>query len=63
MIRSAPVYGLIILTAVAMSLGGCGRKGPLERPEAAKAAPAVKQAEDATVRGPRRGFILDGLLR
>lgn len=52
-----------VATAAALALTACGRKGPLERPAAAKAAPPDPQASDATVRGPSKPFILDGLLR
>lgn len=55
---------LAILAAVALVLTGCGRKGPLERPKSAKAAQHnYDPAPDATVRGPRKPFILDRLLR
>lgn len=52
-----------LLIATALSVTACGRKGPLERPAAAKAAPPEQQAADATVRGPSKPFILDRLLR
>ena len=46
----------------ALGLSACGRKGPLERPPAAKAADA--QAGDGVSSSkPNRPFILDRLLR
>lgn len=54
---------LSVLIATAIGLTACGRKGPLERPAAAKAGPPEQQAADATVRGPSKPFILDRLLR
>lgn len=65
MTRTSYLLALTILVAAATGLSGCGRKGPLERPAAAKAAdPAIyNPAPDATVRGPKKPFILDGLLR
>lgn len=53
-----------IAAAAAMTLAACGRKGPLERPESAKTSTQnYDPADDATVRGPRKPFILDRLLR
>jgi predicted small lipoprotein YifL len=67
MTRNGPFRGVtLVLAALALAgiaLAGCGRKGPLERPPAAKAAPPEDQARDATVRGPRKPFILDRLLQ
>ncbi|MDA7947766.1 MAG: lipoprotein [Hyphomicrobiaceae bacterium] len=56
----APVMAALLVTAV--SLSACGRKGPLERPPAARAADG--QAGETSDRGgPDRPFILDRLLR
>jgi len=65
MMRRSGWLALMILVALATGLGACGRKGPLERPEAAKQAdPSIYEpASDATVRGPNKPFILDGLIR
>ena len=53
-----------VLVAASVALTACGRKGPLERPAAAKeAARNQTQAADATVRGPDKPFIFDRLLR
>ena len=65
MMRRSGFLALTVLVAVAAGLTACGRKGPLERPEAAKQAdPGIYQpASDAVVRGPSKPFILDGLIR
>jgi predicted small lipoprotein YifL len=62
MTRKTPLLALLLLAAAATGLTGCGRKGPPERPETAQAED-YEPAPDATVRGPRKPFILDGLLR
>lgn len=63
--RRSGLLALTILVAAATGLTACGRKGPLERPEAAKQADQsiYEPTSDATVRGPRKPFILDGLIR
>ncbi len=67
MVRIGQIKGLTlvvsVLVAAAIGLTACGRKGPLERPAAAKNAPPETQAADATVRGPSKPFIFDRLLR
>lgn len=56
----APIIAALLVTA--LTLGACGRKGPLERPPNAKTVNA-----DGTVEPSRRvsdrPFILDRLLR
>ena len=59
----ACAFALTILVAAATGLSACGRKGPLERPPGTEAAPVPDSSSDATVRGPRKPFILDGLIR
>ena len=53
---------LVVLLVSAMGLSACGRKGPLERPPAAKAAGA-QAADGGNPSRPNRPFILDRLLR
>jgi len=59
---------MLLLTATLMA--GCGVRGSLEAPQAAKASGTATSPEDAdpgegSAAGPKphRGFILDGLLR
>lgn len=60
--RNALVPVLAALLVTALTLSACGRKGPLERPPAARSADG--QVADTTATGkPKRPFILDGLLR
>ncbi|MFQ5625304.1 MAG: lipoprotein [Methyloligellaceae bacterium] len=60
--RSALTSLLVALLVSAIGLSACGRKGPLERPPAAKAADA-QAAGGGTPSAPDRPFILDRLLR
>lgn len=62
MTRKSLLLALTLLAALATGLSACGRKGPLERPPGTAAAPTPEQTSDATVRGPDKPFILDGLL-
>lgn len=60
--RNALVPVMAALLVTALGLSACGRKGPLERPPAARTADA--QAADTSGQGgPKRPFILDGLIR
>lgn len=74
--RRAAAFAIIVV--LGLTLGACGRKGPLEpHPDEPRAAPAASQEGGATrgltlsggrrttsspVRAPDRPFILDGLL-
>ena len=60
--RSALTSLLVALVVSAIGLSACGRKGPLERPPAAKAADS-HAAGGASPSKPDRPFILDRLLR
>ena len=60
--RNALVPVMAALLVTALGLSACGRKGPLERPPAAQTADA-QAADKSGQGGPRRPFILDGLLR
>ncbi len=60
--RNALTSLFVALLVSAIGLTACGRKGPLERPPAAKAADA-RAAEAGNPIGPGRPFILDRLLR
>jgi len=39
--RPAPGWAVVLLSVVALSLAGCGRKGPLDLPPTASGAPAA----------------------
>ena len=61
---------VLIITAAAILLAGCGVKGPLELPPEAKAqnqtsatADSGQGKSEAAAPKPHKGFILDGLLR
>lgn len=55
--------------AAALMLAGCGRKGDLDRPPAAAAVPApdgqatAPTPPDGTSPPPKKGFILDWLIK
>nr|WP_165445657.1 lipoprotein [Bradyrhizobium uaiense] len=40
-------WAIIVLSAATLALGGCGRKGPLDLPPTANAAPGDTEAERA----------------
>lgn len=68
-LRRAIFAGTAVAVAATL-LGGCGIKGPLEPPMAAKAEGEAKSAEaqapgtnSAAPQKPHEGFILDPLLR
>ena len=42
--RPAPGWTVVLLSVVALSLAGCGRKGPLDLPPTASNAPPTAQA-------------------
>ncbi|WP_420966961.1 LPS translocon maturation chaperone LptM [Bradyrhizobium sp. B120] len=55
-------WAIIVLSAATLALGGCGRKGPLDLPPTANAAPAVapgdterERAEQPSVFNPTYG--------
>ena len=61
---------VLIISAAAIFLAGCGVKGPLELPPEAKAqnqtsatADSGQGKSEAAAPKPHKGFILDGLLR
>jgi len=55
---------LILTTLLALTLAGCGVKGPLEPPSARNAPEQAGVGAEAPVAAPQedRPFILDGLL-
>ncbi len=68
--RSASWLGAAAVMALALVASGCGVKGPLEPPMAAKAEGEAKSAEaqapgenSAARQKPHEPFVLDGLLR
>lgn len=60
--RRALTSLLAALLVSTIGLTACGRKGPLERPPAARAANA-QEAEAGKPGAPNRPFILDRLLQ
>lgn len=46
--RPAPGWAVVLLSMVALSLAGCGRKGPLDLPPTASNAPPSAQAATDT---------------
>ena len=61
---------VLIVSAAAILMAGCGVKGPLELPPDAKAQSQTSATADsgqgkseAAAPKPHKGFILDGLLR
>ncbi len=68
--RSVTWFGAAAVVALALVASGCGVKGPLEPPMAAKAEGEAKSAEaqapgqnSAAKQKPHEPFVLDGLLR
>jgi predicted small lipoprotein YifL len=58
---SSPVsagWTLVAVTAVALALAGCGRKGPLDPPPNA-AAPVVEQGDTGEERAAAKGNVFD----
>ena len=49
---------MVVLTAVALALAGCGRKGPLDLPPNA-AGPVVEQGDTGEERAAARGNVFD----
>ncbi|MGE3627806.1 MAG: lipoprotein [Hyphomicrobiales bacterium] len=60
MLTGRMTLAVAALVAVSLALTACGRKGPLERPPAAKAGSETPRTADGK---PDRPFILDKLLR
>lgn len=65
-----PVWWAAVFAASTLWLAGCGVKGSLEAPEAAKAEGTAKSSEaaasgenSAAKPKPHEPFVLDGLLR
>jgi predicted small lipoprotein YifL len=44
--RPAPGWAVVLLSVVALSLAGCGRKGPLDLPPSASGAPLAAAPTD-----------------
>lgn len=68
--RSRPLMTFAAVIAVALLVGACGTRGPLEAPAEAKAEGQAKSPEAADAGSnsaakpkPHEPFILDGLLR
>ena len=51
-------WTLVAVTAVALALAGCGRKGPLDPPPNA-AAPVVEQGDTGEERAASKGTVFD----
>jgi predicted small lipoprotein YifL len=50
---------LAVLTAVALALAGCGRKGPLDLPPSAAGQPVVEQGDTDEERAVSKGNVFD----
>lgn len=61
---STRAFALTALTAAALALSGCGKKGPLETPPGATYSTVqTPDGKEKKVRNkPSRPFVLDGLL-
>ncbi|MBV9347611.1 MAG: lipoprotein [Pseudolabrys sp.] len=80
MLMTRPIHAVVLIVALAgaMTLGGCGRKGPLDPPPVSNAAPAGPSAsvepgpvsgvpgneaeQIPPVQGQKKRILLDGLL-
>jgi predicted small lipoprotein YifL len=59
---SGPVsarWTLVAVTAVALALAGCGRKGPLDLPPSAAGQPVVEQGDTGEERAASKGTVFD----
>jgi predicted small lipoprotein YifL len=59
---SGPVsaaWTLVALTAIALALAGCGRKGPLDLPPSAAGQPVVEQGDIDEERAAAKGTVFD----
>jgi predicted small lipoprotein YifL len=59
---SSPVsagWTLAVLTAVALALAGCGRKGPLDLPPSAAGQSVVEQGDTDEERAAAKGTVFD----
>ncbi|HEV7409644.1 MAG TPA: lipoprotein [Bradyrhizobium sp.] len=58
---SSPVsaWTLVALTAIALALAGCGRKGPLDLPPSAAGQPVVEQGDTDEERAAAKGTVFD----
>jgi predicted small lipoprotein YifL len=59
---SSPVstaWTLAVLTAIALALAGCGRKGPLDLPPSAAGQPVVEQGDTDEERAAAKGTVFD----
>jgi predicted small lipoprotein YifL len=52
--RPAPGWAVVVLSVLALSLAGCGRKGPLDLPPSASGAPQASAAPTDTETEARR---------
>jgi predicted small lipoprotein YifL len=52
-------WTLAVLTAVALALAGCGRKGPLDLPPSAAGQPVVEQGDTDEERAASKGNVFD----
>ena len=50
---------MAVLTAVALALAGCGRKGPLDLPPSAAGQPVVEQGDTGEERAASKGSVFD----
>jgi predicted small lipoprotein YifL len=50
---------LAVVTAVALALAGCGRKGPLDLPPSAAGQPVVEQGDTDEERAAAKGTVFD----
>ena len=61
-LTSSPVsagWTLAVLTAVALALAGCGRKGPLDLPPSAAGQPVAEQGDTDEERAAAKGTVFD----
>jgi predicted small lipoprotein YifL len=59
---SGPVsagWTLVAITAIALALAGCGRKGPLDLPPSAAGQPVVEQGDTGDERAASKGTVFD----
>jgi predicted small lipoprotein YifL len=59
---SSPVSAgwiLVAVTAIALALAGCGRKGPLDLPPSAAGQPVVEQGDTDEERAASKGSVFD----
>jgi predicted small lipoprotein YifL len=52
-------WTLVAVTAMALALAGCGRKGPLDPPPSAAGQPVVEQGDTDEERAAAKGTVFD----